>query len=306
MIVLELLVNALALAAAYGLAALGFVLLLNATAAVNFSQGDLVAMGGIAAAALAGDATVSGIALLPSIVIIMAILGALVGVVAYLPLRRRPPEAVFISTIAVGIILQNGASVVFGAAPRAAPALFGDGDVAIGGLVVGRQSLAIIITASLLFAILYGLFMHTQIGRRLRATAQDRDMAAAIGIPVDAMIVVTFAAAGALAGAAGLLLANRFFVTPTDGMNYVLKAYMATVIGGWGSSPGAIAGAGLIALFEVIYPALPVIAPALARVARVDVLFSQTSAAIVLDAMILLLLFARPQGLFGEAARRRP
>jgi branched-chain amino acid transport system permease protein len=306
MIVLELLVNALALAAAYGLAALGFVLLLNATAAVNFSQGDLVAMGGIAAAALAGDATVSGIALLPSIVIIMAILGALVGVVAYLPLRRRPPEAVFISTIAVGIILQNGASVVFGAAPRAAPALFGDGDVAIGGLVVGRQSLAIIITASLLFAILYGLFMHTQIGRRLRATAQDRDMAAAIGIPVDAMIVVTFAAAGALAGAAGLLLANRFFVTPTDGMNYVLKAYMATVIGGWGSIPGAIAGAGLIALFEVIYPALPVIAPALARVARVDVLFSQTSAAIVLDAMILLLLFARPQGLFGEAARRRP
>ena len=67
-----------------------------------------------------------------------------------------------------------------------------------------------------------------------------------------------------------------------------------------------IAAAGLIALFEVIYPALPVIVPALARVARVDVLFSQTSAMIVLDAMILLLLFARPQGLFGEAARRRP
>jgi len=306
MIALDLLVNALALAAAYGLAALGFVLLLNATAAVNFSQGDLVAMGGFAGVALAAEAGLPGIALLPGVVIIMAVLGALVGGIAYLPLRRRPPEAVFISTIAVGIILQNSANAVFGAAPRAAPALFGEGEVAIGALVVGRQALAIIVTAMGLFALLYGLFMHTQIGRRLRATAQDRDMAAAIGIPVDGMIVVTFAAAGALAGAAGLLLANRFFVTPTDGTNYVLKIYMAAAIGGWGSIPGAIAGAALIALFEVIYPALPVLVPPLAGIARADLLFSQTNAAILLDTMILLLLLLRPQGIFGEAARQRP
>ena len=131
-------------------------------------------------------------------------------------------------------------------------------------------------------------------------------MAAAIGIRVNAMIAVSFALAAALAGAAGLLLSNSFFVTPTDGTNYMLKGYIAVTIGGWGSIPGAVAGAVLIALFEVVYPALPVLAPALGRGAYGEVVFSQTTGTIVLDLAILLILLVRPQGLFGEAVRYRP
>jgi branched-chain amino acid transport system permease protein len=296
----------LALGAAYALVALGFVLILNATGAVNFAQGDLVMAGGFGAVLLAGALHVPGIVLLPVLLVGMAALGGIVALVAYAPLRRRPPEAVFISTIAVGIILQNVANRLFGAEPVATPPLLGDGRVRFAGIDTSVQSLAIIGVAALLIAALHALFAHTQFGRRLRATAQDRDVAMAIGIPVDRMIVGTFAVGAALAGAAGLLLSNAFFVTPSAGGDYMIKAYLAVVIGGWGSLPGAVAGALLIAAFEVLYPSLPLLVPALLRMPSSDAVFSQTTSTIVLDVAVLLILVARPQGLFGEAVRQRP
>jgi len=305
MTALPLLVNVLALGSAYALVALGFVLILNATGAVNFSQGDLVMVGGFASVVLASHLKVAGIVLLPLLAGGMALLGALLAVAAYLPLRRQPPEAVFISTIAAGIILQNGALLLFGPEPQAAPSLVGAGAWRLGDSAVSRQGLAIIVVAALLIGALHLLFTHTQLGRRLRATAQDREVAAALGIPVDAMIVGTFAVGAALAGVAGLLLSNAYFVTPTDGANYILKAYIAVVIGGWGSIPGAVAGALLIAAFEVLYPSLPLLLPALGRLAGAAAMFSQTASTIMLDGAILLILVVRPRGLFGEAIRQR-
>jgi branched-chain amino acid transport system permease protein len=302
----QLLVEVLALGAAYALVALGFVLILNATGAVNFAQGDLVMAGGFGAVLLANTLHVPGIVLLPVLLAGMAVLGLVVALLAYMPLRRRPPEAVFISTIAIGIILQNVANRLFGAEPVAAPPLLGGGRVRFAGISASVQSLSIIAVAALLIAALYVLFAHTQFGRRLRATAQDRDVAMAIGIPVDRMIAGTFAVGAALAGAAGLLLSNAFFVTPSAGGDYMVKAYIAVVIGGWGSIPGAVAGALLIAAFEVLYPSLPLLIPPLLFMPSSDTVFSQTTSTIVLDVAVLLILVARPQGLFGEAVRQRP
>jgi len=197
--------------------------------------------------------------------------------------------SVFISTIAVGIILQNGANALFGGEPRAAPPLLSGGTVSLGPLVVSVQSLAILAVAALLIGAQQWVFARTQIGRRLRATAQDPEMARACGIPVTAMILATFALGTAYAGAAGLLLANQFFVTPTAGGDLILKAYIAVTIGGWGSVPGAVAGALLIALFEV----------------GVSAVLSYPVALGALYATLLVILVARPQGLFGEAAKRR-
>ncbi|MGQ9370963.1 branched-chain amino acid ABC transporter permease [Azospirillum sp. A39] len=289
MLALQLLINGLALGAAYALVALGFVLVLNATGAVNFAQGDLVMAGGMLAAALAPHLPVPGLLLLPVVLALMAGLGLLVSLAAYLPLRRRPPVAVFISTIAVGIMLQNGATVLFGPEPRTAPPLLGAGTLEVGGLVLPQQSLAIVAVAALLIGAQQWAFAHTQFGRRLRATAQDAEMARACGVPVTAMVMATFALGAAYAGAAGLLLANQFFVTPTAGGDLILKAYVAVTIGGWGSIPGAVAGALLIALFEV----------------GVSALISYPAALGALYATLLAILVARPQGLFGEAARRR-
>lgn len=289
MAALQLLVNGVALGAAYALVALGFVLVLNATSAVNFAQGDLVMAGGLLAVALAPLIPLPGIVLLPVVLVLMAALGLLLALAAYLPLRRRPPVSVFISTIAVGIILQNGAAILFGPEPRAAPPLFGDDTLHIAGLAVPEQSLAIVAVAGLLIGVQQWVFARTQLGRRLRAAAQDPEMARACGVPVTAMILVTFSIGAACAGAAGLLLANRYFVTPTSGGDLILKAYIAVTVGGWGSVPGAVVGALLIALFEV----------------GVSSVLSYPVALGALYLTLLAILVLRPQGLFGEAVRRR-
>jgi branched-chain amino acid transport system permease protein len=298
---LQVLANGLALGAAYALVALGFVLVVNATNAVNYAQGDMVMAGGFVAVALASVLHVPGIVLLPLVLAAMVVIGLLLSAVAYFPLRSRPPTAVFISTIAVAIMLQNGANALFGAEPRAAPPLFDGRPVTIGSVTLSLQALAIVAVAAALILAQHLLFTRTRLGQKLRATAQDREMAEAIGINTTRMIALTFALGAALAGAAGLLLANSFFVTPADGTNYMLKAYIAVTIGGWGSIPGAVVGALLIALFEVVFPSLPLLVPDL----PISWLFSQTVATIILYFVLLGVLFVRPRGLFGEAVLRR-
>jgi branched-chain amino acid transport system permease protein len=288
-LLLQLLLNALALGAAYALIALGLVLVLNATSAVNFAQGEMVMAGGYVAIALAAVLPLPGIALLPAVVVLMAAFGVVFSLLAYFPLMRRPPVTVFISTIALGIVLEGGANALFGAEPRAAPALLGTGALALGGVTLSYQRLAIIALAATLILLQHLLFAKTQLGRRLRATAQDREMARAIGIAVMPMIAATFALGTALAGAAGLLLANEWFVSPSEGTNYIVKAYIAVTIGGWGSVPGAVLGALLVALFEV----------------GVSAALSYSAATALLYAVVLAILLFRPQGLFGEAARTR-
>lgn len=300
---LQILVNALALGASYALLALGFVLILNATGAVNFAHGDMVMAGGYVAIALASVVQLPGAWLLPLVMAVMAVLGFIFSYLAYFPLKDRPPVSVFISTIALGIVFQNSANAINGAEPRKGPALFGEGSFNLAGITVGEQAVAIIGVAALLITAQHLLLNHTGMGRKLRATAQDRQMAEAIGIRVNRMIALTFALGSALAGAAGLMLSNTFFVSPTDGSNYIIKAYIAVTIGGWGSLTGAVCGALIIALFEVLLPSLPVLVPVLKTVT--PWLFTQTTSTILLYICLLAIMFFRPQGLFGEKVQKR-
>jgi len=293
MLAAQLLVNAAALGAAYALIALGFVLVLKASGAVNFAHGDMVMAGGFLAVALASllpaDIGVPGLILLPLTMALMGLFGLIIAWIAVIPLRGSPPSAVFISTIAVGIVLANGANALFGAAPRAAPPLAGAGMRDLAGVTISSQSLAVLATAAALGAGLGFLLHRTQLGRKLRAVAEDAEMARALGIPAARMIGLSFALAAALAGAAGLLLSYQFFITPFDGGPLMLKAYIATTIGGWGSLRGAALGAFLIALFEVAVAAL----------------VSQPVAEGLLYVVLFVVLALRPQGLFGEAAQIR-
>jgi len=287
-------IDGLALGAAYSLVALGFVLILNAAGAVNFAQGDLVMAGGFAAIVLARllpleGLAVPGLALAPLVALVGGGAGWLIAEVAYRPLRHRPPVAVFISTIAVGIMLQHSANGVFGAAERRTPPLVAGDSFAGGGLSVSLQTLAILGTAALVILLLHQLLERTQVGRRLRAAAEDPEMARALGIPVRALTALAFALGAGLAALAGLLLANVYFVTPTAGLAFMLKAYIAVTVGGWGSLRGAVAGAFLVAMFEVVAGRL----------------FTASVADALLYVALLLALLLRPQGLFGEAAGQR-
>jgi branched-chain amino acid transport system permease protein len=123
----------------------------------------------------------------------------------------------------------------------------------------------------------------------MRAVAADRPMARAVGIPVGRYVSLSLGLAGALAGVAGFLLGHQFLVTPTQGADYMLKAYIAVALGGWGSVPGALLGALGIGLFETL----------------VSAGFGDAWASAALYIAVLLVLTLRPQGLFGEPAGRR-
>ena len=241
----ELLLAGLGLGAAYALAALGFVLIINAVGAVNFAQGDFVMAGGYVAVvvtALLPPSLAPGLLALPLVLVAMAVLGLLFSALAYLPMRG--PMFSQVATIAA---------------------------------------------AALLVAAVHGLLKHTQFGRHLRASAQDPEMAAAIGVPVTWMVMATFALATALAGVAGLLLSHVYLVQPEDGTTYMLKAYIAVTLGGWGRVGGAVLGALAIAVFETLVAAL----------------VSQVMAEVLLYLLVLAVLWWRPQGLMGEIAGRR-
>jgi branched-chain amino acid transport system permease protein len=245
--------------------------------------------GGYAAVGLGAMAPVPIIVLLPLIALVMFVVGVAVSLIAYFPLIHRPPATVFISTLLVGIILQNAFVVLFGPQARAAPPLLASGVVHLGPIEISLQALGTIVVAAVLIALQYLLFARTQIGRRLRATAQDRQMAQAVGIPAHMLIAVTFGLGTALAGVAGALLANQFFVYPTGGIPLSVYAYIAVVVGGWGSIAGAVVGAMLISVFQVV----------------VSAYVSYAVATGLLYVTLLVIFFVRPQGIFGERVQRR-
>ncbi|MEQ8398117.1 branched-chain amino acid ABC transporter permease [Thalassobaculum sp.] len=289
----QLAVNAVALGAVYALVALGFVLVIGAVGAVNFAHGELVMLGGMVAvgvaALLPADLPVPGLVALPAVLAIMAVAGLFVAGVAYAPLRRAPPTSVFIATIALGLIIQHGVNAGIGPEPLLGPPVVDTGIWQIAGIGLARQQLATIATALGLIVGVHVLLQRTRFGRRLRAAAQDAEMARAIGIRVNVTVAVSFALAAALAGAAGLLLSNQYLVTPTDGAMLMLKAYIATVIGGWGRIWGAALGAFAIAVFETLVAAWT----------------SYLVAEALLYVGVLAVLAFRPKGLFGEVEGRR-
>jgi len=288
-LIAQLSLNTLALAAAYALVALGFVLVINAVGAVNFAHGDLVVAGGFVAVLFGLQFDLPGIALVPLILLVTAALGIGLSLIAYFPLRRGPPVGIYVSTIAVGVMLQNALLNVFGPAPRRGPPLIDSPPLHLGGIALSTQALATIVAAGALVFGLHLLLERTQIGRQLRATAQDPLMAQSVGIDTRLTIALSFALATALAGAAGLLLAPLHFVTPHDGAALILKAYVATVIGGWGRLQGALMGALIVAAFEIVGATI----------------LSQPVAEALLYLVLLGTLWLKPEGLFGEASGRR-
>jgi branched-chain amino acid transport system permease protein len=194
-----------------------------------------------------------------------------------------------ITAIGVSLFLENGMQLLAGAAPRFYPA----GLVPSGTLVqsetltVKTDELAITVVALLLMAGLWYVVTRTRMGRAMRAVSYDRVAASLMGINTDTVIAFTFALGSALAGAAGLLypMLSRTRVDPLMGIMPGLKAFVAAVLGGIGSIPGAMAGGMLMGIAEY---------------AVVGIGYSTYRDAIAFVFLILILLF-RPAGLFGHA-----
>jgi branched-chain amino acid transport system permease protein len=248
----------------------------------------------VASFGLAGD---SGLFLWSMILLMLAIAMVFCGVinttielVAYRRLRHAPRLAPLITAIGMSFILQNIGLVWKGSRPTSVDSILPRGEVfAIGGVTYTWDKLIVLLfTVPVLFALIW-LVQRTRHGKAMRATAQDRDAAAMMGIDVNRTISFTFLIAGALAGAAGLLYA--LYITNIrfdEGFRLGLIAFTAAVVGGIGNLPGAVLGGLLIAMIESFNNGLSWVTPG-----------SDWTQSIIFSVLIVVLVF-RPEGLLGE------
>lgn len=291
---LQLLINGLAIGSIYALVALGFVLIYNAVGVVNFAQGDFVMLPSyVAISFLVPSITVYGVSLhlqLPTVLVYLIVLVLMIGFgllfnrIAYLPLRDRGWMPVVISTIGVSIFLRNFAQITWGSQPLPFPSPFSMETINFSGLHVRPQDLLIIAVTALLIAFQYVLFEKTPLGKQMRATAQDRTTARLLGIRVNRIVAITFVYSVLLGTISGLLVSPIFSVTKEMGGLIALKAFAASIVGGFGNIPGAIMGGlaiGVVETFGGFY-------------------ISSSYADAIAFVILIGVLFFRPQGIFGE------
>lgn len=249
---LQLSVSGAALGAIYGLVALGLVLVWNSASMINFAQGDFPMLGAFVAISLTD---LLGGHLVPATA--LALLVAAAAGVAFAQLVHRPLAgntllAVLIGTIGVSTMVRNLSLIIWGTAPRFFPPLFGTGILQLGKVRIPHHNIGILAVTALLIAVQVFVFQKTTVGRMIRATAQDTWTARLLGIPTIFILALTFAYSAFLGGVAGILMAPTFFVQAFMGNYVLLKAFCATVIGGWGSAPGAMLGGILLGLSETL------------------------------------------------------
>jgi branched-chain amino acid transport system permease protein len=291
---LQQLVNGIAWGSIYALIALGYTMVYGVLRLINFAHGEVYMVGAMTgfytahALGLADRPSALGLAVsLLAAMAACAALGATIERVAYRPLRRAPRLAPLITAIGVSLLLQNAGQLVFGADPKFFPPLLASGEaLRVGTLAVSRIQLAVLCTALVLMAGLELVVMRTRVGRAMRAVSQDADAAALMGVPVDRVIQLTFVLGSALAGAAGILVGlSNPKIDPLMGLLPGLKAFVAAVLGGIGSIPGAMVGGLLLGVVETLVAGY---------------LSSTYRDAIAFVILIAILLY-RPTGLFGSA-----
>ena len=283
-IALQLLFTGLGVGSIYALVALGFVLIYRATNVVNFAQGDFAMLAAFSMVVLCIDLGWPywlGIILT---LIAMLLFGALFNLGVYYPLRHRSFLPVIISTIGASILLENGVLAAYGPRPQSLPGVFASQGFSIGPVFFDSQYLTILAVTVVAVALQYLFFERTLLGKKLQAVSQDKEMASLLGIPVALMIMLTFVYSATLGGLAGILVAPILFVSVQMGASIALKAFAASIIGGFGDVTGAIVGGlalGVIETFGAAYISVP---------------YKDGFAFLVLFVFLLF----RPQGIFGE------
>ncbi len=292
----------LTLGAIYALVALGYTLVYGILELINFAHGDVFMWGGMLTVLFATrvfsiGGTESWYVLWPLLLVVLAVAMAICGVgnatiefLAYRPLRGAPRLAPLITAIGMSFVLQTIALAFFGPNYQTVPNILPTSRVFnLGGVIYRWDKLiVVIVTVPVLIGLLW-LVQHTRQGKAMRATAQDRDAAAMMGINVNRTISFTFLIAGCLAGAAGFIYVMYEQTIRFDqGFQLGLIAFTAAVLGGIGNLTGAVLGALLIGLIQAFNEGLSWNTPG-----------SDWTQSIVFSILILILVF-RPEGLLGE------
>ncbi|MGM4893188.1 amino acid/amide ABC transporter membrane protein 1, HAAT family [Bradyrhizobium sp. NFR13] len=238
------LVNGVGIGLIYGLVAIGFCVIYNASGIVNFAQGVFVMLGGMFAHTLL---TQFGLPIYVSAVlstILVAGIGVLVQIAIINPMWRRkaPLFAIILATLAIQLLIEQVVILTLGDQPRTYPEFTSGGPLKIGPIAIGYQLFWVLGCGALMVFALTQFFNRTRMGRALRACSQNREAAALLGIPVERMLIVSFALSAALGAAAGILITPTQYTAYSVGGPFGINGFIAAIIGGFGSAPAALVG----------------------------------------------------------------
>jgi branched-chain amino acid transport system permease protein len=258
-ILAQQLANGIILGSVYALIALGYTMVYGILGLINFAHGEVTMMGAMLSIALlntllsiAGLSPVLciGLTLLVTLPACM-LLGVSIERIAYRPLRNAPRLAPLITAIGVSIVLQNVAMMIWGRGYQRFPDLLPTQPFTFMYASLTPTKVAIVLVSAVVLCSLWLLINRTQLGRAMRATAQDKQVAQLMGININRVIAVTFAIGSALGSLAGFLVAANYGqADPYMGFILGLKAFSAAVLGGIGNLAGAVIGGLLLGMIE--------------------------------------------------------
>jgi len=281
----QALVTGLLTGGIYSLIAMGLTLVYGVLHIINFANGALVAMAMYITLTVVNQTGLHPYLTLAFTVPLMFLFGALTQSTLLNPIMRAPIHTQLLVTIGLALIIQNGLLLIFGPNPQSV-SLPGNTGVHILGATVELSRVYAFIGALVLVGVLWLLLQKTSMGTAVRAVAANPEGARLVGINIKGIYVLTFGLGAAAAGAAGTLVAPFTTIEPTAGSIFNLTAFVVVVLGGMGNIPGALVGGLIVGLTEQLGG---LILPGQSPLLAVFVVF-------------LVVLFAKPKGIFGRAS----
>lgn len=285
----QLTINSLQIGAVYILFALGLTLIFGVMRMVNFAHGQFFTLSALIVSVAVPWLVARGVSV-PAAFLAAAALGVAgavaLGYILYqfgFRFFQRDLIGSFILSIGLVLLLEGVYLDIFGGAVRTIPPIIG-GTVTILGGALTTQRLVLCVVAVAFTAVLYWVLATTKLGKALRAVAEDHEAAMLQGIPFRRIALSGFLIATLLAAVAGVLIAPVSVITPTAGADYLVKGFIAVIVGGLGSIPGAIVGSMLIALIESVG----------------GYFLDPTRATIGMFVLVMVVLLVRPKGLLGH------
>lgn len=283
------LINGLQTGSVYALVALGYSMVYGIILLLNFAHGDIIMVG-----AYVVYYAIASFALPPVVAVILAVLvstalGVTIEKVAYTPLRSAPRLSLLITAIGISFLLENGAQMIFGADQKSMDPMV-SGNIQISNITISNAAIVTIVVSVVAMLGLTLMVNKTKVGKAMRAVSEDMGAAQLMGISLNKTISITFATGSALAGLGSVLYLCAYTqASPTMGSMLGIKAFIAAVLGGIGSIPGAMIGGFAIGILEALISAIHL---------------SMWKDAVVFVVLIIVLLF-KPTGLLGKKIQEK-
>lgn len=282
-------INGLNIGSIYALIALGYTMVYGIAKLINFAHGDIIMVGAYVSLICLNAGMPWYIACIISILSCSAF-GVVMEKFAYKPLRNASRISLLITAIGISYLLENAFQLIFTANPKPYPSFIALPALKIGAVTISANYYITFIISVVLMVVLTLFIRNTNMGKAMRAVSEDAGAARLMGINVDNTISLTFAIGSALAAVAGILYSNCYSpINPTMGSLPGIKAFIAAVLGGIGSIPGAVLGGFFLGMIEAMVKAY---------------ISSQLLDSIVFTVLILMLVL-KPAGILGKDVREK-